>query len=44
MTYNETACRGQRTFSSFGPRHYFVIRLPRASLAKVGHLSFVIVP
>ena len=44
MTNNETARRGQRMFSSFGLRHYFVVRLPRMSLAKVGHLSFVIVP
>jgi hypothetical protein len=34
MTNDETARRTQRLFSSFGLRHYFVIR----------HLSFVIIP
>jgi hypothetical protein len=30
------------TVLSFGLRHCFVIRLPRRSLAKAGHSSFVI--
>jgi hypothetical protein len=44
MPNDEAARRERRLFSSFGLRHYFVIRPPRRSPAKAGHLSFVIVP